>query len=299
MHMVIAVVVLLLSALFTQTTRVELRYERAALARPGAAEASYVPPAAVLRVLSLGREHFMADLMFIRGFSYFMDHLFGDRVYRWLVTYIDTIIELDPYNPAVYRWASQVVKYGQHITQDDILLSIHYAERGAERFPNDWRFWLDIGFNYLVEWQAETAEEREAMRTKALDYFAMASMLPGSRLDASYLTALYAQRDDNKMALFHAYQRYFDASDREREELLGWIQKLEAEESFLDIARQERLWKEQLPFVDLSFFTYLGPLASERLPASWDELDDALVALGRRAAEDEAPTPPDDQEATP
>lgn len=279
-------VLLVVSALLTQTTRLDVRYARTELARAGAVEASYVPPPEVLRVLSLGHEQLVADLLFIRTFSYFIDHLFGDRTYDWLRTYIDTLIALDPYNPAVYRWASQVVKYGQTITQEDIELSIHYSELGAERFPNDWRFWTDIGFNYMVEWRKGDEAERERMRRKALDYFAVASGLPGSQLDASYLTALFAQRDDTKMALFHAYQRYLDASDREREELLGWIRRLESEESYEDLARQERLWKEQLPFVDLQFFAFLGPMTDPRLPASWDELDEALAAA-QRAAQDE------------
>lgn len=277
---------LVLAAVLTQTTRLDVRYARTELARPGAVEASYVPPPAILRVLSLGHEQLVADMLFIRTFSYFIDHLFGDRTYDWLRTYIDTLIALDPYNPAVYRWASQVVKYGQTITQEDIELSIHYSEMGAERFPNDWRFWLDIGFNYMVEWRKGGAAERERMRDKALDYFAVASALPGSRLDASYLTALFAQRDDRKMALFHAYQRYYDASDREREELLGWIQRLEADESFEDLSRQERLWKEQLPFVELSFFAFIGPMVDQRLPASWDELDEALSAARKTAPDD-------------
>lgn len=298
MHTAIIVAVLVVAALFTQTTRLDVRYERNELVPPGSAEAFYLPPVPVLRMLSLGHEHLMADMMFLRGFSYFMDHLFGNRVYDWLVTYVDTIIALDPYNPAIYRWASQAVKYGQQITQEDVLLSIHYAELGAEQFPNDWRFWLDIGFNYLVEWRSGDPDERERMRTKALDYFAVASMLPGSQLDATYLTALYAQRNDNKLALFHAYQRYFDASDREREQILAWIRKLEVTESYEDIARQERLWKEQLPFVDLSFFTYLGPMDDGRLPASWDELDEAIGSLERRSSQDEE-LPPDPKDPGP
>lgn len=279
----------LLGALFTQVARLDVRRAKVHQAQLELVETSYVPPSGALRLVSIGHEQFVADLLFIRAFSYFMDHLFGDRTYEWLDTYIDTIIALDPYNPAVYRWATQVVKYGQLITNEDIERSIHYAELGAERFPNDWRFWLDIGFNYYFEWRSGDPEERRRMRDKALDYFAVASLLPGSQLDPNFVTALYMQKDDKKMALFHAYQRYFDASDKERAELIKTIRELETDEAVSEIVEEDKEWKETFPFVSRSFFSFLGPRKIPTVPRTWSEIDEAYRAIAKdeRPAHDE------------
>ena len=283
--MVIAAV-FLLCAMFTQIARFEVRVARVHQAQLELAETLYVPPPEALRVVSLGHEQFVADLLFIRAFSYFMDHLFGDRTYDWLDIYIDTIIALDPYNPAVYRWATQVVKYGQLITNKDIERSIHYAELGAEQFPNDWRFWLDIGFNYFFEWRSGDPEETRRMRDKALDYFAVASLLPGSQLDPNFVTSLYLQKDDKKMALFHAYQRYFDASDKERTELIKTIREIETDEAVSQIVEEDKEWKETYPFVSRSFFSFLGSPKVHAVPRTWSEIDEAYRAIAR---EDEQP----------
>ena len=106
----------------------------------------------------------MADLVYMRAFAYFINHLFMDRRYAWLDTYVHTVMALDPTMPTLYRWASQNVKLGQYIGKKEVEKSNYYAELGLEVFPNDWRLYLDIGFNYFYELmpKAETGRGKGA-----------------------------------------------------------------------------------------------------------------------------------------
>ena len=68
----------------TRSARLDLRYQEAMLDRAEAAETSYIAPPAVLKVMGLGHQSFVADVLFLRANMYFVNHLFGDRIFTWL-----------------------------------------------------------------------------------------------------------------------------------------------------------------------------------------------------------------------
>lgn len=258
-----------LAAAQTRTTRLDLRYAQARSHTTQVAETFYIPPPDILRLTALGHPAFVSDMLFIRANAYFMSHLFGDRVFAWLDTYANAMIHLDPDNPRVYEWASQATKYGQTITNEALEKSNAYARRGLERFPDNWRFYVDIGFNYFIEWRTESEAERRRMRAKALPYFALAAALPGSELDPNFVAELYAREDDVEMALFHAYLRYWDASEQERASLRGRIARYESQAAGLRLARIEERWKADYAYMPVGLFEMLGPEQGPVLPRQW------------------------------
>ncbi len=277
--LLLCLVGLVVGGFFTQYSRLDIKYERALGGAMGSAETFYLPPNPVLRVLSLGRDPFLADIMFIRAYMYFLSHLFTDRIFEWLDTYIEAIIYLDPDNPRIYRWAGQVALYGQKITNEAVKRSIDYARRGAERFPNDWRFYMDIGFNLHFEYRAEDAEERERIEREALEYFSIAARLPNSELDPNFITELYQRRHDTQMALFQAYRAYHDASEQEREQLRRRIARLESAEAAQRFEMVEEVWREQYPFLPFPVFELLGTRHDYYVPSSWLALLEKYEAL--------------------
>jgi len=244
------------------------------------AEASYLPPVSVLRIASLGYPNFMADLVYMRGFAYFINHLFLDRRYEWLDDYVHTVAALDAKMPTLYRWASQNVKLGQYIGKKEIEKSNYYAEMGLDAFPDDWRLYLDIGFNYFYELmpKAETLKEEKAHLDSAREYFSIAASLPGNGLDPNFVTHLFLENNDTEMALFHAYSAYMDASDEVRQELLNRIQKYESAEVLQKIQKRDAAWKRDFPFVRLVFFEFLGERETSKIPVNWDQLEDIYSA---------------------
>jgi len=267
--MVALIAISTLSWLGTRTARLDLKYQAAAVDRAEAAETSYIAPPAVLKVLGLGHQGFVADVLFLRANMYFVNHLFGDRIFEWLDLYLEAILALDPDNPTVYEWASQSVKFGQLITNESLERSNEYARRGIERFPDHWRFYFDIGFNYQIEWQPADDEERQEMRDKALPYFSIAAMLPNSRMDPNFLTEMHLQRNDVEMALFHAYNRYWEANEREKEALRGRIGRYESQAAAERLKTIEGRWKTNYSYLPMELFELMGPQQTLAVPDSW------------------------------
>jgi len=263
--------VLAVGVLFTRTSRLELHFERALGDPARRAETLYLPPPTALRALSLGHESFLADLLFIRANNYFIEHVFGDRLFPWLRPYFDALVGLDPDNDRVYEWASQGVKMGQLIDNDVVRQSNDYARAGLKRFPDNWRFYFDIGFNYLVEWHPKDYAERQRMRAKAVPYLTVAAALPGSELDPNFISALWVQEDSVEMALFQLYLRYWEASEAEREQLRRRILMYGTRASAERLARIEKRWKAQYPYIPEGLFELLGVDRDRRphAPRSW------------------------------
>ncbi len=267
--------VVIVSGLSTRYFRQDIRFSGQYQATLSTAEASYLPPVHILKLAALGYPNFVADLVYMRGFAYFINHLFLDRRYAWLDDYIHTTVALDPKIPSLYRWASQNVKLGQYIGQTEVEKSNYYAQLGLDTYPDDWRLYMDIGFNYFYELmpKAETLEKEKEYVDKAREYFSIAASLPGNALDPNFVTHLFIEDNDTQMALFHAYSAYMDASDEVRSELLNRIRKFESAEVLRDIEERDAAWKQDFPFIPLPFFEIVGARETQMLPMTWDLLD--------------------------
>ena len=280
LHRIRATIAVTLALVFgglgTQYFKQEMRFAAMDRASLDLAETFYVPPVPVLNTLGLGHQSFVADLLYIKAFHYFVNHLFGDRRYQWLDLYVERVVALDPKVPTLYRWASQSAKMGQMITIEALEKSNSYAEMGLEHFPDNWTLYLDIGFNYFYELapKAEDPADEKRYMDLAREYFAIASSLPGSSLDPNFVTELFMESNDTQMALFHAYSRYMDASDAEREELRNRIRSMEKADIARTLEAQDALWKEALPFVTRPFFEFIGAPSSRRIAQSWSEFDE-------------------------
>ena len=277
---ILAVVLLslgLLAVVGTRTYRLELRYQQTDMSRAEVAETSFLPPPEVLRVLGLGHGTFVADMLFLRANMYFIGHLFSDRIYEWLDLYVESMLALDPDNPRVYEWASQSVKFGQVIGNEALMKSNDYAERGIARFPDHWRFYFDIGFNYHMEWQWESEAEREEVQAKALPYFAMAASLPNAKLDPNFVAELYLRANDVEMALFHAYQQYMQANDQQKRSLRRRIARYQSEAAARQLADADERHRERWGYVPFGLFELIGEQHVVSVPQSW-AVESALAA---------------------
>jgi hypothetical protein len=269
----ICVTILALAALGTRTNRLDLRYEASALARAHEVQTFYLPPHHVLRFMALGHESFLSDLIFIRANIYFVSELLtGERIFEWLELYADAVRSLDPYNLQFYEWASQAVKYEQSISNEAIERSNAYAQMGIDRFPDYWRFYFDIGFNFFQEWQTDDPEERRQLRQKSLPYFDMAMMLGGEHMAASFLSGLYLEEDNVEMALFHTYLRYWEADEEEKEGLRGRIMRYESLAAAKHLEVMDARWKGQFDYLPVELFGLLDTEpAPHVLPEGWGD----------------------------
>ncbi len=107
----------------------------------------YLPPAELARLASLGHPTLMADYYWMQALQYYGEDKNRRYHYRDLYRFIDLVVTLDPnfkyayffggtaipYNPGGWKWQNRA-------QAEDILL------RGLERFPDDYRLWMQLGF---------------------------------------------------------------------------------------------------------------------------------------------------------
>lgn len=236
------------------TQSLEEAREYLSLGSETAAETLYIPPVAVLKVLSLGHRSALADLLFVRAHAYFLSHFFTDRIFAWLDHYYEAIVGLDPDNPKVYWWAAQVVKYGQHIDDRTIERANAFLEAGIRRFPEDWRLHMDLGFNLYFEFRGEDEAQRNAARLKARDHFAKAASLPGSPIDPNFIAEIFERGNEAHLAIAYALERYYEASEEQRKQLLRRISLL-SDVMAQQIRAEEERYRRELPFIPVALFS--------------------------------------------
>ena len=221
------------------------------------AETLYLPGKTVLRLGAMGWNSFFADLLFIRARSYFLSHFFYDRHFPWLDAYFNAIKALDPTNIRLYLWAATVLKLAQYMDNRIILKANRFLQEGLKYFPNDPRLYKELGFNLYFEYHAKDPVDRELMRIRAREYFTKAASLPGSHIDPNFVSQLYSEKMDDRLALYYALSKYFDASTYQKRQLLYRISRLKGDMA-VNLKRFETRWKQVMPFVDANLFAILN-----------------------------------------
>ena len=255
-------------------TREDARLRAPEDARARGTETVYLPPHQVLRFLSLGHQSFVADMLFIRVNGYFSSHLWLDRRFPWLDHYVSAIIGLDPDNPRVYTWASQVVKYGQLIDEDTIERSNRYSRLGAERFPDNWQFYYDIGANYLFEGRKTGEADRKRRLDLAIPYIKIATSLPSSQLDPNFLANIMEGKNDHAAALSAMLFNYWRAPEEQQGAMRGRLVRLGRKAEAKGLKSLKASWDKLFPYIEsVGLFRVIGADAErdEGLPLDWSK----------------------------
>ena len=219
-------------------------------------ETIFLPASIVLRLGSLGWESFSADILFIRAHSYFLSHMFYDRRFPWLKEYYRAIKALDPYIPRLYLWIAEVLLFGQNIDNKVVMEAVNYLKEGIKYFPEEPKFYEEIGFDLYFEYRGKDLVDKQMMRIKGREYLAKAATLPGSDLDPNLVAQLYMEKSENKLALYYALIKYFEAKKFQKEQLLYRISML-AGEMAVNLKKLEDRWKREFPFVNPDLFALI------------------------------------------
>ncbi len=223
------------------------------------AETTYLPPGPVLRIVSLGHQSFLADLIYVQAAHYFVRHLITDSQLPWLDLYLNAIWALDANSKSSYRWGSQVVKFGQRIDREVSIRANRFARLGLEAQPDDPWLYHEIAFNLRYAMEPHNAEEETHFRQLALKYLEIAYTFPKFTYDPNYLAAQYARAGQVDESIKSALINYGGASDEQRRELRNMLTERNrgedaAELAWLDVAHQ-RDWAYLTP----ALATMVGP----------------------------------------
>lgn len=127
----------------------------------------YVPSGRVLKIVSLGFDEVMADILYIKMIDYFGNHVASDRTYVWLYHMADLVTTLDPKFKFPYVFAGLMLNLEANQYENARKIIV----KGIREFPDDWYFHFILGINYFFH-DADFVDAARSLEN--------ASKLPGS-----------------------------------------------------------------------------------------------------------------------
>jgi len=234
-------------------------------AMPAESDALYLPRASALHTMTLGHHELGADLVFIRAIIYFGGQFHAKREYRWLENYLDTIVALDPEWRTPYRWAGVATMYdGRTITNESVLASNHFLEKGVKQFPDDWELSFMLGCNYIFELKTDDPAQRSRWRLLGADYIQHAALVGGPPWIPLLAATVLNDEGEGPAAIRHLEQVYASTqSASTRQEVRNRLLSLHAKVDFVEAERAraefEAGWRKTVPYAPADFFAVLGP----------------------------------------
>jgi hypothetical protein len=290
---------LLLAVFGTQKIRQDLLFQRALSTDTRLAETSYLPPNEVLRFLALGHEPFFADMIFSYAQQYFFTHLVADRQYRWMDNYMDAIVGycrggdglrravakprcegaegqwvegLFPFNPRVYTWVSQILKFVPRMSNGIVDQAVYYGENGTTFCPDSWNIYFDLGFNLYYEYQGLTDAQRLANKKRGLDFMTRAAQMPGAEIDPNFVVHKMWEKESLADAVRMAYLTYYTGDETQREDIRKRLTAYGEPGLATALENEEKRWKEEFPFLPLRFYQTLGPRSPDTIRRALSEI---------------------------
>ena len=261
----LVVVALIAAALCAGHTRLDSQRHFASTQRYQ--DIYYLPPPGWLKVFSLGYHEALASLVWMRTLIYFGDEMVQRGASKYLFTYADAMLTLDPYFVRAYRWIATAGSYRIGTSgKPDVLRSIDYLERAARLFPDDGEIAWDLASFYLYELRplASDDKERDDANRKGLEHLQVA-VLRGAGpawlvMNAASQLEKMGQREQQIAFLKEAYGQVSSDEVRQQiEDQLGLLQSQSFAEAFTrEQAQAEASRKRDYPYLDMDLFLQVG-----------------------------------------
>lgn len=227
----------------------------------------YLPPPAWLSVFSLGYREALAGMVWMRTLIYFGEEMVHRGNTKYLFTYADAMLALDPYFVRAYRWIATTGSYRIGSSGvPDIRRSIDYLERAARLFPDDGEIAWDLASFYLYELKPHLTDEKERAiaNEKGVEHLRVA-VLRGAgpawlALNAASGLEEMGQREQQIAFLQEAYSQVSSDDVRKRiEQELSALQSASFAEAFTrEQAQAEAARKRDYPYLEMDLFLQVG-----------------------------------------
>jgi hypothetical protein len=242
---------------------------------------SYVvlPPARLAPILSLGYRELWADITWCRGLVYYGSSLTGETDLRYLETFIDNIIALDPQFKRVYRWAAYAVTFKesgkkvnvQAATQAEFESSVRYLERGIEAFPDGYELYWLAGLRYWLDLRPDDPVLRQHYKERGAELVEEAMRKKDAPKDLATLAAsLRTKLGQKRRALRDLKEMVLSTDDEEaRKKLLQRVGYLASTDVMDELAAArtafDQAWQANLPAAPPDLMVILGPRPSRQI----------------------------------
>lgn len=226
----------------------------------------WVPRPGLARILSLGENELLADLVWVRTLVYYGDGL----VHHTGMPDVDKLIELvnalDPQFRRPYRWGGFATVFRMQVaTPAEYESSVNILRRGVAAFPRDWELHWTLGIRLYFDIKGTTEEEGRKLHEEGAAEIEQAMHLPGAppnlAVTALAMRTKLGQRD---RALRELRELLLTTEDpKVRAELQKHYAELESEDVSEELGRaaasEDQAWKADAPWTPRSFWHILGP----------------------------------------
>jgi hypothetical protein len=245
------------------------RANRLHQAWPPEADTFYLPPAATLRIASLGHTELFADLIHARANVYFGTQMHARVPTKWLANYLHTAMDLDPKFQRLYlAGAAMLIYNGQKISPEMVLAAIDILERGHKAFPFDWEFPFQIGSNLLFELPQDAGEDDPRVpgwRQKGVELLRQAALYEGIPYYIPNLVArMLTKNGADDLAIRHLEQAYAVSSNPEaRTQIRNKLMEMRGQQFSAQLDENLRAFnhmlEERFPYAPEAFSIVAGP----------------------------------------
>lgn len=181
--------------------RLQVRIDEQRAVTPKLQRFMYLPQGEYLRVVVLGYEQVVADLLWIQAIQAMGERKVTEEAGHWIYRALDVITTLDPKFVRVYE-AGGIALVTLVVLVEE---SNRILEKGIQYNPEVWTFPYLLGFNYYFELHDDA---------KAADYIARASHLPGAPEYLAQLAArLYVSAREPQVAIDFLARMFEQTSD--------------------------------------------------------------------------------------
>lgn len=125
-------------------SKTELRGRHDAIDTAAAQEPLYLPEARYVKLVTLGFDGFISDILWFNTVNYFGKQYLGNKDYRWLYSMCNLVTELDPNALHVFEFCGSLLSWvAKHPEKSNAILT-----KAIKEHPLNWRFYYLRGFNY-------------------------------------------------------------------------------------------------------------------------------------------------------
>jgi len=253
-----------------------------------------LPSNDVIRAMSLGFEPMVSDLLFMQANNFSTSRFGRAKRHDWLDRYFAAIVGycrgpegeqllltpdecedwvdgLFPFNPRLYLWASQSIKFAAGAYRPIIDRVLYMEKVGIHYCPDSWEIWYDLGANYYIEHDGLNDKEIAQRKIDAVKYFVTAASLPNSRVGHSVISYITGARLSKSDAVNQIYKSYYSSGEEERFQMraqLRWQQRDDLSQRYED---EDEVWLADKPYLPQSFYHVLGIKRAPRLNLSQEE----------------------------
>jgi hypothetical protein len=260
-------------------------------------EEPFAPSPAAAPFVSLGYRELMADLLLARVMPYFGG---TENTAEGVSGLCEAVVAADPTWGLVYEWcAHAMILARKGVSRETYLRAIALLDRGAQQFPNEWRFPYVAGQIYILDLKTDDPAQRRAWNEKGSMMIEAAIRKPNAPAEAATTAAvLRSKLGQHQRAVDGLREMLLITSDKTaRQRLLDKLAELEksdaaalASELLEARAQFDKRWQREREVLSATMYILTGP----RLGDSFDLRD--LATGGRELVGEhiEVLPPPED-----